>query len=175
MAGLENRGGAVAEGLEPVLIEPIGKVVGGHAVVRDDYQGGVEAIIRLRSDFPEETVLGLDAFSHLQVVWHFHKASPQDVALHARSPRNDPKWPPSGTFAHRNHRRPAQIAVSHPRLLRVDGLDLHVTDLDAIDGTPVLDLAPYFPTMGPQGPVHVAPWTTEMLADYWEAPPKRPA
>ncbi|MFD9716097.1 SAM-dependent methyltransferase [Streptomyces sp. NPDC059076] len=146
-------------------LQAIGKVIGGHATPADDYQ--VESIIRLNSSYPVETVTGLEEFSHLEVTWRFHLASPADVALHARSPRNDPRWPPSGTFAHRNHRRPNQIAVSHPRLLKVDGLDLHVTDLDAVDGTPVLDLAPWFPAMGPRGAVHVPAWVKEMLPNYW--------
>lgn len=150
-----------------IEIEPIAEVVGGHTTPADDYQGAVESIIRLDERFPLETLAGLDEFSHLEVLWHFHLASPGDVALHARSPRNNPEWPPSGTFAHRNHRRPNQLAISHPRLLRVEGRDVFVTDFDAVAGTPVFDLAPYFPTMGPQGAIRVPAWVTEMLPDYW--------
>jgi hypothetical protein len=102
---------------------------------------------------PQPSKLGLDQ----EAQWHastrshgnFHRASPDDVTLHARSPRGNPAWPPTGTFVHRNHRRPNQLAQSFPRLLKIDGLDLHVTDLDAIDGTPIYDLAPYFTEMGP--------------------------
>lgn len=148
-------------------IEPIGTVVGGRKEVADDYWGGVESIIRLDPKFPADVVKGLEEFSHLVVTWHFSKASPEDVALHARSPRNDPRWEPSGTFAHRNHRRPNQLATSFPRLCKVDGLDLHVTDLDAVDGTPIYDLAPYFREMGPRGEVHEPAWPGEMLTDYW--------
>lgn len=152
-----------------IEIEPIAEVIGGHTTPSDDFQGGVESIIRLHEQFPLATLTGLGEFSHLEVLWRFHLASPGDVALHARSPRNNPNWPPSGTFAHRNHRRPNQLAISHPRLLGVDGRDLLVTDLDAVNGTPVLDLAPYFPTMGPQGDVRVPDWVTEMLPNYWSS------
>lgn len=151
-------------------IEPVGVVVGGRKEVADDYWGGVESVIRLDAGYPPEVVRGLDAFSHLVVVWHFSRASPQDVALHARSPRNDPRWEPSGTFAHRNHRRPNQLATSFPRLLRVEGLDLHVTGLDAVDGTPVYDLGPYFTQMGPRGAVREPEWPGEMLREYWARP-----
>ncbi|MFI6285569.1 SAM-dependent methyltransferase [Streptomyces sp. NPDC051018] len=147
-------------------IKPIGIVVGGRAEPTDDHWGG-HAIIRLNSDYPVEVVQGLEEFSHLLVVWHFHKASPDDVALHARSPRNNPAWPSTGTFVHRNHRRPNQLGQSFPRLLKVDGLDLHVADLDAIDGTPVYDVAPYFQQMGPRGEVRQPTWPGEMLGDYW--------
>ncbi|MFI1013396.1 SAM-dependent methyltransferase [Streptomyces sp. NPDC020965] len=154
-------------------LRPVARVVGGHTEPADDYQGGVTAIIRLNPEYPAETLQGLGTFSHLEVTWHFHLASPNDVALQARSPRNNPRWPATGTFVHRNHRRPNQLAVSHPRLLRIDGHDLHVTDLDAVDGTPVLDLAPWFPTMGPRGEVHVPTWVDEMLPNYWAEPEQR--
>ncbi|MFH8772048.1 TrmO family methyltransferase [Streptomyces sp. NPDC017958] len=148
-------------------IEAIGTVVGGREDVADDNWGGVECIIRLDPKFPLDVVKGLDEFSHLIVTWHFSKASPDDVALHARSPRNDPRWEPSGTFAHRNHRRPNQLATSFPRLLKAAGLDLHVTDLDAVNGTLIYDLGPYFPQMGPRGEILTPAWPGEMLREYW--------
>lgn len=148
-------------------IEPIGTVVDGRTEVADDHWGGVESIIRLDSSYPLDVVKGLNEFSHLIVTWHFSQASVSDVALHARSPRNDPRWEPSGTFAHRNHRRPNQLATSFPRLLKVDGLDLHVTELDAVDGTPIYDLGPYFTVMGPRGDIREPKWPQEMLARYW--------
>ncbi|MCM2388782.1 SAM-dependent methyltransferase [Streptomyces albipurpureus] len=154
-------------------IRPIATVIGGHTEVADDYQGGVEALIRLHAEYPDETLRGLADFSHLVVTWHFHLATPQDVALHVRSPRNNPQWPATGTFAHRNHRRPNQLATSFPRVLGVHGRDIHVTDLDAVDGTPILDLAPYFPAMGPQGAIHTPTWVPEMLPDYWRNPDER--
>lgn len=153
-----------------IEVKSVATVVGGHTVVADDYQGGVQARIRLNDEYSLETLQGIEEFSHLTVVWHFHRARPQDVQLHARSPRNDPRWPATGTFVHRNHRRPNQLAISHPRLLGVEGRDLLVTDLDAVDGTPVLDLAPYFTEMGPRGGVWQPPWPGEMLGEnYWAA------
>lgn len=156
-------------------VTPIATVVGGHTKVLDDYQGGVESVIRLHDLYPLETLQGIEEFSHLTVVWRFHLARPEDVHLHARSPRNDPRWPATGTFVHRNHRRPNQLAVSYPRLLEVDGRDLLVTDLDAVDGTPVLDIAPYFVQMGPRGTVRQPAWPGEMLeAHYWSPADARP-
>ncbi|MEU6451279.1 SAM-dependent methyltransferase [Streptomyces sp. NPDC005047] len=155
-------------------VRAVATVVGGHTRVQDDYQGGVESIIRMDGAFPLETLQGIEEFSHLTVTWHFHQARPEDVQLHARSPRGNPSWPATGTFVHRNHRRPNQLAVSYPRLLRVDGRDLIVTDLDAVDGTPVLDVAPYFEQMGPRGPIRQPAWPGEMLASYWDDANGRP-
>ncbi|MFH8491955.1 TrmO family methyltransferase domain-containing protein [Streptomyces longisporoflavus] len=149
-------------------IEPVGEVVEGRTEVADDYWGGIESVIQLDEErFPVDSVQGLEEFSHLVVVWHFTRASPADVEYHARSPRGNPRWPATGTFAHRNHRRPNQLAQSFPRLLRVEGLRLRVTDLDAIVGTAVYDVSPYFQEMGPRGPVNQPTWPGEMLADYW--------
>ncbi|MFI0742780.1 SAM-dependent methyltransferase [Streptomyces sp. NPDC021100] len=153
----------------PIDVHSIATIVGGHTQPADDYQGDVESIIRLHPEYPLETLQGIEEFSHLTVVWHFHLATPDDVALHARRPRGNPHWPATGTFVHRNHRRPNQLALSFPRLLRAEGRDLHVTDLDAVDGTPVVDLAPYFPQMGPRGPVTTPAWPEEMLRHYWDS------
>ncbi|MEV6676336.1 TrmO family methyltransferase [Streptomyces erythrochromogenes] len=155
-------------------LEAIATVIGGHLKVADDYQGSVESVIRFREEIPEETLQGLEEFSHVQVVWKMDQARPEDVELHARSPRGNPQWPATGTFVHRNHRRPAQVGISHPRLKRVEGRDVVVTGLDAVDGTPVLDLSPWFPQMGPQGEVRVPAWVDEMLADYWAPADTRP-
>jgi glycine/serine hydroxymethyltransferase len=74
-------------------------------------------------------------------------------------------------FGHRNMRRLNWLGVSRCRLLKVDGLDLHVEDLDAVDGTPVLDIKPWFAEFGPRGEIHQSNWSAAMLRDYFA--PKR--
>ncbi|WP_398919217.1 hypothetical protein [Streptomyces sp. 2132.2] len=59
-----------------------------------------------------------------------------------------------------------QLAQFSPHLVKVDGMDLHVADLDAIDGTPLYDVAPCFQEMRPRGQVRGPSWPTEMLPDY---------
>ncbi|WP_206344268.1 TrmO family methyltransferase domain-containing protein [Streptomyces mesophilus] len=160
----------MSESAQGYMLKPIATVVSERTEVSDDYWGGVKSIIRLNADQPLSTLEGVEEFSHLEVVWKFHKASPDDVHLGARHARNDPQYPKTGTYAHHNHRHPAQIAVSHPRLLKIEGRDLHVEDLDAVDGTPVLHLVAYFKEMGPRGEVTQPTWPTEMLGDYWTEP-----
>ncbi|GAA2382937.1 SAM-dependent methyltransferase [Streptomyces viridochromogenes] len=150
-----------------IEVPVIATVVGGHTGRLDDFKGGTESIIRLHPEFPLETLQGIEEFSHIQVTWFFNFGSPDDVALHARSPRDNPAWPATGTFVHHNHRRPARLATSFPRLLRVEGHDLHVTDLDADDGTLVVDVVAVFEEMLPRGPVRQPSWPSEMLRDYW--------
>ncbi|MBF6545304.1 SAM-dependent methyltransferase [Nocardia brasiliensis] len=153
---------------EAFEVVPIAHVVGGRSEPTDDHWGGTEAIIRIDDDrFTEESVQGLEAFSHLEVVFRFHLTDQTDLHFGARSARDNPDWPKVGIFGHRNMRRVNWLGVSRTRLLRVDGRDLHVAELDAVDGTPVLDIKPWFAEFGPRGDVHQAEWSTEMLKNYF--------
>jgi tRNA-Thr(GGU) m(6)t(6)A37 methyltransferase TsaA len=149
-------------------VRPIGTVVGGRAEAVDDDWNSEEAVIRLDgSRFGAESLAGLDAFSHLEVVFQFHLVDPSAVHTSARRPRGNPDWPPVGIFAQRAKNRPNRLGVSRCRLLAVEGLDVRVQGLDAIDGTPVLDLKPYMAEFGPQGDVVQPDWATELMRDYY--------
>ncbi len=151
-----------------IEVEPIAHVVGGRSEPTDDYWGGTQAIIRIDpTRFTPAATAGLEDFSHLEVVFHFHLTDQTDLNLGARRPRDNPDWPAVGIFGHRNMRRVNWLGVSRCRLLKVDGLDLHVEDLDAVDGTPILDIKPWFPEFGPRGDIRQAPWSAEMLVDYF--------
>lgn len=157
---------------ESFTVQPVAHVIGGRTEPTDDYWGGTRAIIRIDSDrFPAEATQGLEEFSHLEVVFRFHLTDPTDLNLGARRPRDNPDWPEVGAFGHRNMRRLNWLGVSRCRLLAVNGLDLHVEDLDAVDGTPVLDIKPWFTEFGPRGDVKQAAWTTEMLTCYFAGSP----
>ncbi|MFF3786340.1 TrmO family methyltransferase [Streptomyces sp. NPDC001933] len=159
---------------EYIQVPVIAKVVGGHKDRLDDYKGDVTSIIRLVPNIPEDALQGIEEFSHLEVIWHFSLGSDNDIELEPRSPRGNPDWPATGGLVHRNHRRPARIGVSYPRLLQVEGRDLYVADLDADDGTPVIDLAPAFREMLPRNPIHQPSWPTDMLQNYWKRADERP-
>ena len=80
-----------------ITLEPIGVVVGGRDDAIDDNWGSVEATIRLDADrFGPESVAGLDAFSHLCVVFQFHLVVERDVVTGARHPRGTPSGRPWG-------------------------------------------------------------------------------
>jgi tRNA (Thr-GGU) A37 N-methylase len=149
-------------------IEAVAHVVGGREKPTDDYWGATRSIIRIDADrFPPEATKGLESFSHLEIVFGFHLTDRSDVNLGARRPRDNPDWPEVGIFGHRNMRRINWLGVSRCRLIAVNGLELEVEELDAVDGTPVFDIKPWFMDFGPRGEVHQADWTTEMLRDYF--------
>jgi tRNA-Thr(GGU) m(6)t(6)A37 methyltransferase TsaA len=148
----------------------IGHVVGGREAVRDGDWGAERATIRLDGErFTPDAVAGLDAFSHLEVVYLFDRVDPDAVEFAARHPRGNTDWPRVGIFAQRAKDRPNRIGVSRCVLLSVDGLDLAVAGLDAVAGTPVLDIKPYMNEFGPQGPVRQPAWASELMAGYWLA------
>jgi tRNA (adenine37-N6)-methyltransferase len=156
---------------ESYTVEPIAHVIGGRIEPTDDYWGGTHAIIRIDGTrFTTDATRGLDEFSHLEVVFRFHLTDPADLNLGARRPRDNPDWPEVGVFGHRNMRRINWLGVSRCRLIKVDGLDLHVEELDAVDGTPILDIKPWFAEFAPRGPLHQPPWTTQMLGKYFDRP-----
>lgn len=149
-------------------IVPIGTVHGGRIEPVDDGWDAERAVIRLDGDrYTHDALAGLEEFSHLEVVFLFHLVDPTKVQTGARRPRGNPDWPLVGIFAQRGKNRPGRIGVSRCRLLMVDGLELHVAGLDAIDGTPVLDIKPYISEFGPRGEVVQPRWAQELMREYY--------
>ncbi|MEE4419121.1 MULTISPECIES: SAM-dependent methyltransferase [Streptomyces] len=154
--------------LAEVVSRPIGRVIGGRDTVVDDDWGGVRAVVRLdEAQFGPDALAGLDAFSHLEVVYHFDRVPVEKIETGARHPRGNTDWPQVGIFAQRGKNRPNRLGVSRCRLLSVDGLDLHVQGLDAVDGTPVLDIKPYMAEFGPQGTTSQPGWATDIMRRYY--------
>jgi tRNA-Thr(GGU) m(6)t(6)A37 methyltransferase TsaA len=150
-----------------ISLDPIGVVIGGRTEPVDDDWGEVEAVIRLDATrFDGDAVEGLAGFSHICVVFQFHLVDEADVVVGARHPRGNPEWPKVGMFAQRAKMRPNRLGVSNCALAGVNGLDLAVRGLDAVDGTPVLDIKPFmreFEPTGTQQPL----WATELMRGYY--------
>ena len=115
---------------------------------------------------PDATA-GLDDFSHIEVVFVFDRVAADEITRGARRPRGRADWPEVGILAQRAKSRPNRVGVTVCELVSVDGLRLRVRGLDAIDGTPVLDVKPYMSDFGPRGPVREPAWVGELMRDYW--------
>lgn len=153
---------------EPIVMRPIAVVAGGRAEAVDDQWGAVEAsIVFDGQQFGADALAGLDAFSHVEVVFCFHLVENDKIVAGARHPRGRQDWPAVGIFAQRAKMRPNRIGVTTCELLGVDGLTLRVRGLDAIDGTPVLDLKPYFSGFAPRTAVREPRWVSELMRGYW--------
>lgn len=152
----------------PLTVTPVGVVIGARTEATDDDWGKDESEIRLdESRFTSDALAGLADFSHIDVVFVFDRVNESDVNLTARRPRGRSDWPLVGIFAQRAKARPNRIGVTTCELIAVEGTVLKVRGLDAIEGTPVLDIKPYMRGFAPRTPTREPAWATELMADYW--------
>lgn len=84
-----------------------------------------------------DALLGLEAGTDVLVLCYFHHSDRDVLQVH---PRGNVENPLRGVFATRSPARPNPIAVTSARIEKVAGNELHVVGLDALDGTPVVDI-----------------------------------
>lgn len=154
--------------LQPVELRPIGIVRSPVAEPKDDIWGGVTCHVELDSSrFTPECLLGLTDFSHVEIIFLFHRVPESEIEMGTRHPRDRLDFPKVGIFAQRGRNRPNRIGLTICRLVSVTGLSVEVAGLDAIDGTPVLDIKPYVREFGARGDVRQPAWVDELMRGYW--------
>jgi tRNA (adenine37-N6)-methyltransferase len=153
--------------MNDIHIFPIAWVHNTRLTTEDDDWGGLVSEIVLDPSLPEESLDGLDAFSHAEIIFHFHLVEESEIVPGARHPRENPDWPKVGIFAQRGRLRPNRLGLTVVRILRREGRSLFVEGLDAVDGTPVLDIKPVMGEFLPHGPTHQPEWSHEVMKDYW--------
>lgn len=151
----------------PIEIDPVAFVSATRTEVTDDYWGAALSTITLAEGFQADALAGLEEYSHVEVVFHFHRVDESSISRGARHPRNNPAWPKVGIFAQRAKNRPNRIGCTICPIVRVEGRTLVVRELDAIDGTPVLDLKPVVAEFLPCSEVKQPAWSREVMARYW--------
>jgi tRNA (adenine37-N6)-methyltransferase len=102
-----------------------------------------EGVLEVLPEF-EAGLMDVEGFSHLFVLWTFHKSDGYDLV--GRPPIDDQ---PHGVFATRSPRRPNPIGLTVVELLRRDGRNLYVRGVDMLNGTPILDIKPYLSSVSP--------------------------
>jgi tRNA (adenine37-N6)-methyltransferase len=149
------------------MLEPIAHVRSARGGLEDDNWGAVVARIELVDSFDPECLLGLEEFSHAEVLFHFDRVAESAIVRGARHPRGNRDWPRVGIFAQRGKDRPNRLGSTVVEILGRDGRVLSVRGLDAVDGTPVLDIKPVMTEFLPRGEVRQPRWATELMKDYW--------
>jgi tRNA (adenine37-N6)-methyltransferase len=150
-------------------VRPIGFVRSPIDKPADDCWGGLTSVIELDpQQFATDSTIGFADFSHVEIVFLFDRIAPEKVFMGSRHPRDRQDWPVTGIFAQRAKDRPNRIGVTACKIERVEGLRISVRELDAIDGTPVLDIKPYVQEFGPREPVRQAAWSRELMASYFK-------
>lgn len=150
-------------------LKQIGTVHSTRKEVIDDLWFKEESYIELANEYPPDSLAGITDFSHVEILFHMNQVDPQKIEMSARHPRNNTDWPKVGIFAQRGKNRPNQIGLTICDVIKVEGRKLFVRGLDAVDGTPVLDIKPWIKEFGPRGGVRQPEWSSELMKDYWEA------
>jgi tRNA-Thr(GGU) m(6)t(6)A37 methyltransferase TsaA len=140
-----------------VTCDPIGTVHNGVDEPLDDLWHTVVSEIRLRPRWAPG-LRGLDAFSHVLVVFVMHEAAFVPADHLVRHPRERADLPLLGIFAQRARHRPNRLGVTVCPIDRIEGGSVYVRGLDAMDGTPVLDLKPHVPAFDAPASPRVPDW-----------------
>ena len=156
-----------------ITLEPIGYVRSARHDLLDDDWDAVPATIELVAEFAPVALDGLEAFSHAEIVYHFDRVEPASIERGARHPRGNPQWPRVGIFAQRAKDRPNRLGVTVVSITGRRGRVLGVRGLDAVDGTPVLDIKPVMAEFLPRGELRQPAWSHELMRAYWHASPAR--
>ncbi len=126
-----------------IKVDPIG-VVQTKAVGQEVRQKGALSSIILRQELAD-AVEGLDEFSHAFILFWMHEITPDERRIVKTHPRGRRDLPFLGVLATRSPHRPNPIGLTLVEIVKVEGHVLTVRNLDAFDGTPVLDIKPYDP------------------------------
>ena len=151
-----------------IEIQPVAFVHNARTTIEDDYWGPVTSIIELVPEVPENAFDGIDAFSHLEILFYFNQSDPGNIIYHGH-PRGNTAWPAVGIFAQRKRDRPNALGLTTAKLVKHEGRRIWVQHLDAIDGTPVIDIKPVMKEFLPAEPVLQPAWSTALMEKYWAA------
>ncbi len=149
-----------------IALEPIAFVRNNRHEKVDDNWSEIISEIEMIDSLPVESLDNIETFSHLEIIYYLDKAT--NTIVGSEHPRENQNWPKVGIFAQRKKDRPNHIGLTTVNLIKKEERRLIVTHLDAIDGTPVLDIKPVYQEYLPKGEIKQPGWTTEMMKDYWK-------
>ncbi|HVX00535.1 MAG TPA: tRNA (N6-threonylcarbamoyladenosine(37)-N6)-methyltransferase TrmO [Candidatus Babeliaceae bacterium] len=149
-----------------IISKPIGRVINSRKEPIDDNWSEIISEIELMEHIPEESLNGIETFSHIEIVFYFDKIDLSKISF-AGHPRGNKDYPYTGIFAQRKKERPNGIGLCIAELIKHNGKRLMVKRLDAIDGTPVIDIKPVFKEFLPSGEIKQPAWTNDLMKNYW--------
>jgi len=147
-----------------IHLEPIGYVANSIDSPIDYGWSNIESKIVLEERLTP-ALSGLSDFSHLLIIFWMHKAkSPTTLQ---RRPQNRNDMPTVGLFSQRSKHRPNPIGITAVSLVDIRGREIVVLGLDAINGTPVLDIKPYYPQYDLHIEAKVPEWVDRLMLGYF--------
>lgn len=159
-------------GMHPILMKPVGRVHNTIHRGKEDYWGDVQSTVRLDSEnFTPDALLGLEEFSPVEIFFACTRWMIQQ-SWSARGTRGQPGVAANGRVS--TARKSATEPATTCPLLSVNGLELTVSGLDAVDGTPVLDIKPiYAEFLRSKDDIRQPRWSRELMARYLSVPGTR--
>ncbi|MBS1637309.1 MAG: SAM-dependent methyltransferase [Bacteroidetes bacterium] len=152
--------------MKEITLTPVAYVTNSRLAPEDDNWGSVTSEITLAVHIPDEAFDGIEAFSHLEIIYYFDRLNPAKM-IYSGIPRENPAYPRMGIFAQRKKDRPNSLGLCTVELLKHTGRHITVKNLDAINGTPVLDIKPVFKEFMPKGEIRQAAWVSDLMKHYW--------
>jgi tRNA (adenine37-N6)-methyltransferase len=149
--------------MNPITVTAIGVVNNSIIEPVDEGWASVESRLVMKEMY-REALTGLDDFTHAMVVFWMHEA-PAPATMRRR-PQGREDMPEVGILAQRARHRPNPIGVTAVEVLGVDDNSVLVRGLDAIDGTPILDIKPYFPQYDSRL-ARVPQWVDKLMQGYF--------
>jgi tRNA (adenine37-N6)-methyltransferase len=135
-----------------IELTPIATVKNSRTTAIDDNWENIISEIVLADNIPIEAFNSISDFSHLEVIYYFDQAESKNI-IFSGHPRENPEYPLVGVFGQRKKDRPNRIGICKVQLLEHNGRTIKVKYLDAIDGTPILDIKPVFKEYQPKGEI----------------------
>ena len=152
--------------MENITLTPIGYVSNAVSEKKDDFWGSTVSTITLKEEF-RGGLTGLQDFSHAVILCYLDRAQYIPEKHLIRRPRNRADMPLLGIFSQRTKDHPNRIGLTTVEILSVSDTAIMVKGLDAIDGTPVLDIKPYFPAFD-QRHARVPEWVDILMKNYFQ-------
>lgn len=150
-----------------IVLKPIATVKNSRTELIDDNWEAIIAEIELADDIPTEAFDRISDFSHLEIIYYFDKVK-NDAVVFSGRPRGNPNYPLVGILGQRKKDRPNQIGLTTVELLEHKGRTIKVRFLDAIDGTPILDIKPVFKEFQPKTEIRQPIWVADLMKNYWK-------
>jgi len=151
-----------------IHLNSIGTVYSTRSEVKDYFWDKEEIYIELEKEYSAESLMGLDDFSHVEVIFYMDQVKAERIVTDARHPRNREDWPKVGIFSQRGKNRPNQLGLTICEIKKVEANKLYLIGLDAVNGTKVLDIKPWVDEFGPRGETKQPSWIKELMQKYWK-------
>lgn len=132
----------------------------------DTQWGEVTSEIQIQQQF-KGSLKGLETFSHAIIVFYMHRSTFNLETDLQRKPQGRDDMPSIGIFSQRAKHRPNPIGITVVAIVSVNDDSLKVKGLDAIDGSPVLDIKPYYPVFDLKEEALTPKWVDLLMKDYF--------